>query len=177
MNAADARARLRTVGERDDGQITLHKRTVVLDRAPRTVLSLLPFRTPSEGTVKVRTRGIEHERSEWEHWLDRRGRLRATHGVLLMAGTRELLREWAYACLRLAADDRGDEAEDSTSIMIERGRALETEAEVQTYRSFALWCEQARMIREQLFPGRSRSPLTDDERRTVREALPPRERD
>lgn len=265
------------MGERDDGQIKLHKRTVVLDRTPRTVLSprpsdghrwatnrhhdewhvlsdheggrrlgrllwimadqqpgtllvvdpgclvtnpfdadpsmpivvmnralgpasaralddlskALPFRSPSEGTVKVRTRGLDDllarlrawrpgngpypKEAEW--WRNEgRGRIDASHGLLLMTGSPDVLRAWARDCLGL--DREGDErAEDYAELDAHRDSSGVERGEVQTFLEFALYCEQARVVRHELFPTARNRALTDDERRQVWEALPPRERD
>jgi hypothetical protein len=128
----------------------------------------LPFTTPSEGTVVLRTPGLdgalaagqrpprEWNRHQQRHWIER------VHGLVVIAGPPPMLREWAMGMARLGNGFH------QGSDYVELGWSPDgADGEIQILEDFAARVVTAQAARERLFPGRARAELTQEERERV----------
>ena len=135
--------------------------------------SRLPLSSPSEGTVKVATPGLDialadlkgfYRREEARGFGWRAGHRRPwvneTHGLSVIAAPAHVLRLWAPYLSRLGTSwYRGT---DSTEL-----DGTDMDGEVQVLRDFKGCLSRAISTRERLFPGRASAPLTVEERERV----------
>ena len=142
--------------------------------------ALLPLRSPSGGTVKVRTDGLKRAMGEevdgWQrrlrdkaipahrrrHWID------VVNDVLVLAAAPLELRAWAEVIFATAArvdEDRPPYGPDASF--------ADYEGEVQVFYDFTARVKRAAETRRKLFPGREHAQLLDAERRVVWAALHP----
>ena len=144
-----------------------------------TLEAMLPLRTPSEGTVKVRTDGHdramaderEHRYAQWDRrWVEpphqRRGWIDRVHHVLVLAAASPELRYWTYEIFSVA--DGVDEHPESSGL---DARIPNNIGEVQIFCDFTERIERAQAARRARFPGRDHAELLDDERRQIWNAL------
>jgi hypothetical protein len=134
---------------------------------------MLPFTTPSAGTVVLQTRGLDialedesafyrrEEKAGWrwnEHqqrrWIDR------TNGIVVVAAPPPVLRMWGVQTSALDRHSRRGTDVAELDYPTSNG-------EVQVLDDFEARVSNARTARESLFPGRSNEELTDDERAQV----------
>ena len=120
--------------------------------------SLVPLTTPSLGTVKLRTVGLDRaledpdasedpaerrarrvDPNRWREWMDR------VHGLIVYAAPEAELRRQAVMIAELPSYLPRDDAATGVAALIERSGRL-------------------RELREQQFPGRSHVELSEDER-------------
>jgi hypothetical protein len=133
----------------------------------------LPFKTPSDGTVVLQTRGLDaaladteafqqretsaggrwndHQRRSWINWLN---------GLVVVAAPAPVLRQWGVGVSRTGEQFYNGSNEE----MLEwpRGRG-----EIQVLEKFHARLESAQAKREELFPGRAHEGLSDDEHRLL----------
>jgi hypothetical protein len=129
----------------------------------------LPFTTPSEGTVVLRTPGLDEalaaggrpprawNRHQQRRWIER------VHGLLVIAAPPPMLREWAMTVAR--AGTWFHEGSDYVELSWSPGDGAD--GEVQVFEDFAGRVATAQAARERLFPGRSHAELTEEEREQV----------
>jgi hypothetical protein len=144
--------------------------------------AMLPLRTPSEGTVKLRIDGLARalrdvDDEDWQtqrrrelarpphqkrSWIDR------VQNVLVFAAAAPELGKWAQEVFRIGAwvenhpEASGSDAEFPGHV-----------GEVQVFVDFAERVERAQALRRELYPGRDHAELLDTERRTIWAALSP----
>jgi hypothetical protein len=148
----------------------------------RTALSQLkrqlPFATPSAGTVRLATAGLDSVGADRDH-LDahqkrtgdrynpdrQRGWITRVNGMVVLAGKPATLQWWAMWCRGLGDPfyKGTDYAELSTT---EHGTG-----EVQIFERFHAMVSEAADVRSRLFPGAHHRELLDDERAMVWAAL------
>jgi hypothetical protein len=145
-----------------------------LDRSALSDLKgMLPFTTPSAGTVVLQTRGLDialadesafygrEEKAGWrwnEHqqrrWIDR------TNGVVVVAAPPPVLRMWGVQTFTLGRHSR--RGTDVAELDYPTGNG-----EIQVLDDFDARVSSARTARERLFPGRCNEELTEGERRQI----------
>jgi hypothetical protein len=148
-----------------------------LDReATESLEGALPFRTPSEGTVVLQTRGLDialNDPQEFEPSADRADRRDArttsqwideTAGLLVIAAPPAVLRSWGVEISGLSSSsDRGSSQSDLGHSQKEGG--------VQVLEQLSSRVARAVEVRNQLFPGRSKERLPEGDGRQVRQLL------
>jgi hypothetical protein len=126
----------------------------------------LPFTTASEGTVVLRTPGLDEALAagrrpppEWNRHQQRRW-IERVHGLVVLAAPPPVLREWAEQLCQVGERFyRGND-----TMWLDRGVF---DGEIQILQTFAARVTMARIARERLFPGRSHVELTEEEREQV----------
>jgi hypothetical protein len=140
--------------------------------------SLVPLTSPSLGTVKLRTVGLDRaledpaayeDRPEqraarfnpqqWREWMDR------VHGLIVYAAPDAVLRQQAVMIAELPSYVRGGSAATDLADQGWQPGGREVQGEVQVFaESIIERSARLRELREQRFPGRSNVELSDDER-------------
>ncbi|MGO9557948.1 MAG: hypothetical protein ACLPYW_02515 [Acidimicrobiales bacterium] len=133
----------------------------------------LPFKTPSDGTVVLQTRGLDAalaDREAFEEretkagwpWNDRQQRswIDAINGLVVVAAPAPVLRQWGVDVSRTG----GQFYEGSDEEELDWPRKRD---EIQVLEKFHERLKSARAKRETLFPGRAHEALSDDEHRLL----------
>ena len=138
----------------------------------------LPLTSPSLGTVKLRTVGLDraledpdgyddrpeqraarYNPHQWREWMDR------VHGIIVYAAPDAVLRQQAVMIAELPTYFRDGDAATYLADPRRSSGARDVQGEVQVFAEPIIE-RSARMreLREQRFPGRSHAELSDDER-------------
>jgi hypothetical protein len=146
--------------------------------AAASLRAALPFRSPSEGTVVLQTRGLDialsdpkefEQREDQTQWRDAhqvRRWIDGSAGLMVMASPPPVLRKWGVDLSGLG----------SWSQPGSRWAELDypqKEGEVQVLEHFAERVEKAVEIRNRLFPALSGERLTEDDRRQIWQVIDP----
>jgi hypothetical protein len=140
--------------------------------AAASLRAALPFRTPSEGTVVLQTRGLDMALSDPKEfaqsddqagWRDAHQKQRwidGSAGLLVIASPPPVLRNWG-----VGLSDLGPWSHQGSSWA--ELNYPENEGEVQVLDDFSRHVEKAVEVRNRLFPGRWGERLSEDDRRQV----------
>jgi hypothetical protein len=140
--------------------------------AAASLRAALPFRSPSEGTVVLQTRGLdialsdlkEFERREdqarWRDLHQKRRWIDGSAGLMVIASPPPVLRKWGVDLSGLGSWSH----QGSSWAELDYPQK---EGEVQVLEHFGARVENAVEIRNRLFPAQSGERLTEDDRRQI----------
>jgi hypothetical protein len=144
--------------------------------ATASLRDALPFRSPSEGTVVLQTRGLDialsdpqefarsADQTNWKDAHQRRRWIDGSAGLLVIASPPPVLRTWGVELSDLGSwSHQGSSWADLDY--------PQKDGEVQVLEQFPSRVEKAIEMRNRLFPGRSGERLLEDERRQVRQLV------
>jgi hypothetical protein len=145
-------------------------------KAAASLRAALPFRSPSEGTVVLQTRGLDvaltdpkrFERSDdqarWRDAHQKRRWIDGAAGLTVIAAPPPVLRKWGVDLSALGSwSDRGSSWTELDY--------PQNDGEVQVLEHFSERVENAVEVRDRLFPARSEERLSEDDRRQVWDAI------
>jgi hypothetical protein len=140
--------------------------------AAASLRAALPFRSPSEGTVVLQTRGLHIALSDLKEFERRedQAQLRNAHqkrrwidgsaGLMVLASPPPVLRKWGVDLSGLGSWSRQGSSWAELDYPQQEG-------EVQVLQHFTERVEKAVEIRNRLFPAQSGERLTEDDRRQI----------
>jgi hypothetical protein len=133
---------------------------------------LLPFRTPSNGTVVLQTRGLDlaldkpsafAQSPDQARWLDphrKRRWIEGSAGLVILAAPGPVLKNWGFELSQLG--DRMYEGTSYTELDYPKN-----DGEVQVLDNFDIRVERAVNLRNQLFPDAANRQLAEEEKQEI----------
>ena len=144
--------------------------------AAASLRSALPFRTASEGTVVLQTRGLDvalkdpkafawsDDQAGWRDAHQKRRWIDGSAGLLVIASPPPVLRNWGVELSDLGSWSHHGSSWSELDYP-------QNEGEVQVLDHFSSLVENAVEVRNRLFPGRSGERLPEDDKRQVWQLL------